>query len=263
MHIDTEIKDYEIDYERTKFIRSTVYPDYWYISAWVRVVVNIDGKEYSGLLETGSYDEYNAFNQPTNTLRLYDDNDDEVTHVLLAKMEESKESDFSHKYADELNAELYLEFTAAEYLAIYYHFKSIVAKAQDIINEEEKEKEEQSEMLEQKKQALAQHLDTVLQNPEREIRVSDDDDCEFLAAGGVYLVLTNDEANQKWEESLNDYIIEVMMPDPAAPIPAYFNAETWKRDARAEGRGAFIARYDGVEHGEDVSSTEFYIYRMH
>jgi hypothetical protein len=84
-----------------------------------------------------------------------------------------------------------------------------------------------------------------------------------------YLVLTDSEADEKWEESLDSYIEECITPEidklseGAGNLSYYitFDEETWKRDARMDGRGHSLSSYDGCENEETVEGETFYIYR--
>jgi hypothetical protein len=63
-----------------------------------------------------------------------------------------------------------------------------------------------------------------------------------------YMVLTDDEANDRWEESLDSYIEECIIPELPEHLKYYFDDEAWKRDARYDGRGHCLSSYDGCEH---------------
>jgi hypothetical protein len=82
-----------------------------------------------------------------------------------------------------------------------------------------------------------------------------------------YKVLTDSEANDAWEEELNTYIDECILPELPEIYRNYFDNESWKKDARDDGRGHTLAYYDGeeneetVEHPTDGRET-FYIYRI-
>lgn len=108
--------------------------------------------------------------------------------------------------------------------------------------------------------ALARHLDVSEEsiNEERDNTYSSDD------ARGEYLVLTNSEANEAWEESLNSYLNDML--DDRKTVPAwcaqYFNREAWKRDARHDGRGHSLSPYDGHEHEVKVDDEVIFIYRI-
>lgn len=77
-----------------------------------------------------------------------------------------------------------------------------------------------------------------------------------------YLVLTDSEANDKWEESLNNYLEECIYPELTGTLANYFDDEKWKRDARYDGRGYSLSSYDGNEHEESVNETTYYIFRI-
>jgi hypothetical protein len=85
-----------------------------------------------------------------------------------------------------------------------------------------------------------------------------------------YLVLTDEEADEKWEESLDNYIEECITPEidkiaeGQGNLSYYikFDKEMWKRDARFDGRGHSLSSYDGNENEETVNGQTFYIYRL-
>jgi hypothetical protein len=71
-----------------------------------------------------------------------------------------------------------------------------------------------------------------------------------------YLVLTDSDADDRWDESLDSYIDGCMeIPEHIMP---YFDREAWKSDARHDGRGHCLASYDGDEH----ESRDYFIYRV-
>ena len=77
-----------------------------------------------------------------------------------------------------------------------------------------------------------------------------------------YKVLTDDEADEAWEDSLDNYIEDVIMPEIAEPYQMYFNEEAWRRDARINSyRGQELSHYDGSEEEIEVNGTTYYIYR--
>lgn len=81
----------------------------------------------------------------------------------------------------------------------------------------------------------------------------------FEIDGEEYKVLTDDEAEAEWDEYLDDYIDNyIEIPEHVLP---YFDRESWKDDARQDGRGHSLATYDGNENEETVCNTTYYIYR--
>lgn len=99
-----------------------------------------------------------------------------------------------------------------------------------------------------------------------EIEVSSYDDNILEANGNEYLVVTYREADELWEESLENYLQECVYPELEGNLLQYFDDEAWKSDARYEGRGHSLSTYDGNE--EEVTVTDkngysetFYIFR--
>lgn len=80
--------------------------------------------------------------------------------------------------------------------------------------------------------------------------------------GAEYLVVTDSEADDMWEESLDNYIDECILPELPEWVQNYFDDEGWKSDARHDGRGNSLSSYDGFENEENFEGTTYYIYRM-
>ena len=74
--------------------------------------------------------------------------------------------------------------------------------------------------------------------------------------------MTDEEAEERWEEELDSYLKECIYPNLPEDLQFYFDDEKWKLDARLDGRGHSIARYDGEENEETIDGTTFYIYRQ-
>lgn len=105
--------------------------------------------------------------------------------------------------------------------------------------------------------ALLMHLDefdasvTVHRNGQLEVGK-----CEWL-------VLTDTEADDAYEKSLDNYIDECVLHELPEPYQMYFDSERWKNDARINGcRGSSLASYDGYEHYESTNYGTFYIFRI-
>lgn len=81
-----------------------------------------------------------------------------------------------------------------------------------------------------------------------------------------YLVLTDDEANEMWDESLDSYIEECVLPEIPRHYRSYFDCDAFKDDCRHDGRGHSLATYDGCENEETVffdgHHETLYIYRV-
>ena len=86
---------------------------------------------------------------------------------------------------------------------------------------------------------------------------------DYAGDGGVYEVLTDVEADQRWEEALDSYLEECVYPELPELARNYFNDEAWKRDARYDGRGHAIAHYDGADHDavDPVTGEQYVILR--
>ena len=98
-----------------------------------------------------------------------------------------------------------------------------------------------------------------------EITDLDIDTDEINFNGEDLLVLDDDEADAREDEELDSYIDECLeIPEN---LRFYFDDEKWKRDARLDGRGHIISRYDGCENEyciefDDDSKVWIFIYRM-
>lgn len=77
-----------------------------------------------------------------------------------------------------------------------------------------------------------------------------------------YLVVTDDEANELWEQELDNYIDECILPELPEFVKNYFDNERWKHDARYDGRGHSLSCYDGNEDYEEINGITYYIYRQ-
>lgn len=105
--------------------------------------------------------------------------------------------------------------------------------------------------------ALTQHLDCEANE------LTEDYNDQIINLGDAqYLVVTDDEANDLWEEDLNNYIDDCIVPELPEQYQSYFDYEAWKRDARMDGRAHSLARWDGKEHEVEINGTTYYIYRV-
>ena len=79
----------------------------------------------------------------------------------------------------------------------------------------------------------------------------------FSYGSQEYAVADDDTADSSWDESLESYIDECIIPELPENMVNYFDNEAWKRDARFDGRGHSLSPYDGEENEEG----EYFIYR--
>lgn len=112
--------------------------------------------------------------------------------------------------------------------------------------------------MKNKVKALAQHLGV----PKKDIEQSTYDENLFEFANEEYLVVTDEEADELWEQELDYYLEECVYPELTGNLAGYFDDEAWKRDAKFDGRGHSLGRYDGHENYENVEDETFYIYRV-
>ena len=136
--------------------------------------------------------------------------------------------------AQHLEINLEPNFNAEDYPSEDYTEEEIEQAKQDAIEE------------------VTNELDTIVE----------DSDNVYSYYGEEYEVLTDDEADDRWEEELDNYIEECIMPELPEHLQNSFDEDAWKRDARYDGRGHSISRYDGEEYEETVNGTTYYIYRQ-
>lgn len=111
--------------------------------------------------------------------------------------------------------------------------------------------------------ALAMHLcDGLYDDLTEEEKQEKIEEAQEAIEDGDYEVMTDIEADDRWEEELDGYLQECIYPDLPENMRYYFDDEKWKQNARYDGRGHSISRYDGEEHEQRVGSDVFYIYRQ-
>ncbi len=76
--------------------------------------------------------------------------------------------------------------------------------------------------------------------------------------GKEYLILTDSEADQRWNEYLDNFIDECILPEIPEGLQSYFDSEKLKNNAKLDGRGHSLAGYDWQEHEQ----SGFYLYRV-
>ena len=94
------------------------------------------------------------------------------------------------------------------------------------------------------------------------IQASSYDDCTLDYDGCEYLVLTDSEADGRWNDSLDDYINECILPEIPEAYHNYFDRKGWKDDAYNDGRGHTLSPYDGNEYEGYVNNIDYYIFRI-
>jgi len=82
-----------------------------------------------------------------------------------------------------------------------------------------------------------------------------------------YLVVTDNEADILWDEFLDNYLDECVLPELPEHLRLYFDDEKWKEDARMDDRGQSLSSYDGCEYEVEVEDENgkketLFIYRL-
>ena len=91
--------------------------------------------------------------------------------------------------------------------------------------------------------------------------ITNEYDCTYSYYNEEYIVATDEQADELWEQGLDDYICDCILPEIPEAYQNYFDEEKWKDDAKYDGRGHVLATYDGDENYVDVNGTTYYIYR--
>lgn len=118
--------------------------------------------------------------------------------------------------------------------------------------------------LEEKTRALLNHLNnhlagdkTLSEIKEMNEHIIDEEYYEI-----DYYVLTDSEADELWNEMIDDYIDDCVLCELPEAYRNYFDSEAFKNDCSFDGRGHTISSYDGQETEEKVNDTWYYIYRI-
>ena len=84
-----------------------------------------------------------------------------------------------------------------------------------------------------------------------------DDNAEEDAEAAMRQAI-EEEADTAWDESLDSYLDDCILPELPEEVQRYFDREAWKRDARMDGRGHCLNSYDGSEEdaGDYVAFRE-------
>jgi hypothetical protein len=133
-------------------------------------------------------------------------------------------------------------------------YKIVEELPEDLTNYEELEEFDPEEVeCPEKIRALADHLGI---NPALVEELSDN---RFEAQGSEYLVVNDYEADELWEEDIENFIDDCILPELPEQYQSYFDYEKFKRDAKMDGRGHSLAKYDGMEReNRDPETNELY-----
>ena len=76
-----------------------------------------------------------------------------------------------------------------------------------------------------------------------------------------FLVCTDDEADEEFDNWLDSYIEECVLPEIPEIYRSYFDSDAFKNDQEHD-RGNCLASYDGEENEVQVDGTWYYIYQI-
>lgn len=107
--------------------------------------------------------------------------------------------------------------------------------------------------------ALAKMLDLAINELDD---IEHERDNEWKVQGTYYLAGTDDDMDDEWDKSLESYLDECVLPDLPENARDYFDHERWKDDAKVDGRGHSLNRYDGGELEADVNGETYYAYQQ-
>ena len=81
--------------------------------------------------------------------------------------------------------------------------------------------------------------------------------------GVDYLAGNDDVMNTAWDDDLENYIDDCLLCEiKDETLKNYFDRDAWKKDAKGDGRGHSLNRYDGGEDCQTVEGEEIYIYKQ-
>lgn len=83
----------------------------------------------------------------------------------------------------------------------------------------------------------------------------DEDTFEYF--GSEYKVYTDSEADDAFENYIDQYIDDCVLHEIPESYRQYFDRQAFTKDCEYDGRGHFLAGYDGVENEQDG----YYIYQ--
>lgn len=88
------------------------------------------------------------------------------------------------------------------------------------------------------------------------------DDTRVTVQGTEYLAGDDSEMDDLWDQDLENYLDECVLPDLPKTAQKYFDRDAWKNDAQTDGRGHSLNRYDGGEESARINGTTYYAYRQ-
>jgi len=88
------------------------------------------------------------------------------------------------------------------------------------------------------------------------------DDDRVTVEGNTYLCGTDNEMDERWDESLDNYLDECVLSELDGVAAQYFDRDAWKKDARHDGRAHSLNHHDGDEESICLDGEWFFAYRQ-
>jgi hypothetical protein len=112
--------------------------------------------------------------------------------------------------------------------------------------------------------ALALHFGVALEEIDESC---DGDSLECDSEPGRYLVCDDGEADERFEQHIDEQIDETVLPEIPEAYREYFDREQYTSDQvdninAGGGRGAALASYDSQEHEVKIDGEFYFIYRV-
>ena len=163
------------------------------------------------------------------------------------------------RYEDDEREFGHVEAAACGLMMIHYQLTS----KNNIEEEEEFEPLDLEDDTTRRKIALLLHYDHLLGDITTELleKISDLGGNCFKYGTQEHRVLTTYEANRRWEEDLDMYLDDIILPNLDKPYWQFFDQVAWKKDYKQWGRAHSISEYDGREDEEIVNGISYFIYR--
>lgn len=89
-----------------------------------------------------------------------------------------------------------------------------------------------------------------------------DGDNRWSVQGDDYLVGTDEEMDDEWDENIGNYIEECVLSEIPNNLQPYFDEERFKDDCKTDGRAYSLNRYDGDELQIEFNGTNYYAYKQ-
>ena len=68
--------------------------------------------------------------------------------------------------------------------------------------------------------------------------------------------------DDEWDQDLDSYLDECVLSDLHETVRRYFDEDAWKSDARIDGRGHSLNRYNGGELEQKWNDEWYYAYQQ-